>query len=150
MLGELLNIADSTTLLRVNIVQVTETRVNEDEDEAEVDLEVVPISFTLGQVVRAYGAGNSSGTTPKKIFKTPSVSDMTYRNYDKSEQFLDVRPGGHYYFRISVIDKAIRKKEELDGEVEFYRRYETPIELEEDAYFPIPNMSIFNYDFIHP
>ncbi|GAB4398761.1 MAG: hypothetical protein OHK0053_17950 [Microscillaceae bacterium] len=142
-LDELAYIADTTTFITVTL-GVTEVR--ETEEEIEYDVQVTPHTFTLGDLIRPQADKNS----PQRIFKTPPTTDITYRNFDKSEQYLDLRPGGHYYFRISVIDKAIRKKEELDGEVEFYRRYENPIELEEDAYLPIPNMSIFNYDLSNP
>ncbi len=72
------------------------------------------------------------------------VSDINYRSINKGDIILDVQPGAHYYLRISAADNAIRQKDEMDGEQEFYRRETNAILLEEDIYNPIPSMSIFN------
>jgi hypothetical protein len=104
---------------------------------------------TTNDIIQGYyqnpSAINTTVTTLALLSPlSASWADDSYQNFEKTEQYIHVQPGGIYYFRISFFDKAIRKKDEIDGEQEFYRRKEKPKELEEDVNNPIPNMSVFN------
>lgn len=102
------------------------------------------------RLVQSLAGGGNNSSVPNKVnvipFLTSSMSDRSYQNFRRTDQYIHVQPGGSYFYRINFIDKSINAKEEIEGETEFYRRAKNvlSVELEENENAPIPNMSIFN------